>query len=165
MAPSTRACPGCGLELAISELPYDRKFNASPECWAVFEGVIAAEFQDPALFGRVHQLTVDAYAVQHAGGRHPDKSVDVHLVGLYLVLDKGVAPAAVPPRLQKLAGAITAWPHFDVPAERARLTVGDVERAAGAVEQHARLAREWASAVWRCWREHHPAVRALASDL
>ncbi len=31
------------------------------------------------LFGRVHQLTVDTYAVQHAGGLHPDKSVTVHL--------------------------------------------------------------------------------------
>ncbi|HYC61445.1 MAG TPA: hypothetical protein VEK79_17955 [Thermoanaerobaculia bacterium] len=26
------------------------------------------------IFGRVHRLTVDTYAVQQAGGIHPDKS-------------------------------------------------------------------------------------------
>jgi hypothetical protein len=76
--------PPCGRS-------YDRKFHASAECWSVFEEVLAAHFQNSVLFGQVHQLTVDAYAVQHTGGRHPDKSVCVHLVGLCLALERGVA--------------------------------------------------------------------------
>ena len=98
-----RACPGCGLELPPGKRTYGRKFHASAECWSVFEEVLAAEFQNPVLFGQVHQLTVDAYAVQHAGGRHPDKSVCIHLVGLYLALERGVAPVDVPRQLQRLA--------------------------------------------------------------
>ena len=54
----------------------------------------------PYVFGQVHQLTVDAYAVQHAGGAHPDKSVGVHLCGLHLVLVQENAPPSVPPLLQ-----------------------------------------------------------------
>jgi hypothetical protein len=165
MATSTRSCPGCGLTAPQSELSYDRKFNASPECWSLFETVIAAEFQDAVLFGRAHQLTVDAYAVQHAGGRHPDKSVDIHLVGLHLVFDKGVAPTEVPRRLQKLAGLVVAWPHFETPSGRSALTVGDVANAGGQFETHARLVQAWASEVWSNWRHHHPAVRLLAKDL
>ena len=80
----TTTCPGCGLELAAGTQGYERKFNASAECWSVFEEVLAKEFQSAPLFGQVHQLTVDAFAVQHAGGRHPDKSVCIHLVGLHL---------------------------------------------------------------------------------
>ena len=40
---------------------------------SLFEEVLAAEFQNPVLFRQIHQLTVDTYAVQHAGGQHPDR--------------------------------------------------------------------------------------------
>lgn len=158
-------CPGCGVTRPDTGLAYDRKFHASAECWALFEQVIAAEFQNAALFGRAHQLTVDAYAVQHAGGRHPDKSVCVHAVGLHLVIDRMIAPTEVPARLQKLAGRMTAWPHFDLPARRAALTVADVAKAGKDVAAHIRLVRSWAAEVWSCWAPHHRAIAALAKDL
>lgn len=148
--------------MPASERRYDRKFHASPECWSVFEEVIGIEFQAPALFGQVHQLTVDAYAVQHAGGRHPDKSVCIHLVGLCLVLERGVAPREVPPRLQRLAGR-ASWPHLEPPAQRASLTVCDVALA-GSPEAHALCVREWAAQVWRAWSSHHELARELADS-
>jgi hypothetical protein len=129
----------------------------------VFEEVLAVEFQDAVLFGQVHQLTVDAYAVQHAGGRHPDKSVCVHLVGLYLMLERGVAPMGVPPLLQRLASH-TSWPHLDAPEARAALKVYDVA-AADSPQTHALRVREWAAEVWRVWSPHHDAARELANDL
>jgi hypothetical protein len=163
MSAETTTCPGCGLEMPASGLVYDRKFHASAECWSVFEEVLGAEYQNAVLFGQVHQLTVDAYAVQHAGGAHPDKSVCIHLLGLYLVLERGVAPTGVPPLLQRRAGA-ASWPHLEPPAERAALTVFDVG-IAGSPEEHARLAREWACEVWRVWRPHHGAAAQLAAGL
>lgn len=153
-------CPGCGLTLPASDASYDRKFHASAECWAVFESVLATEFQSPALFGRVHQMTVDAYAVQHAGGGHPDKSVCIHLVGLYLVLERAVRPVDVPPRLQRLARR-TTWPHLDPPEARPALTVRDVALAA-TQDEHAKRVRDWAASVWAAWAPHHAAARALA---
>ncbi len=163
MAPQMRKCPGCGLEMPLSERSYDRKFNASAECWSVFEEVLAREFQDAVLFGQVHQLTVDAYAVQHAGGQHPDKSVCIHLVGLHLVLERGLAPVRVPPLLQRLARR-ASWPHLDPPAQRESLTVRDVALA-GSPQDHASRVREWAAQVWRAWSAHHAAARTLAEVL
>ncbi len=125
--------------------------------------MLAAEFSNAFLFGRVHQLTVDAYAVQHAGGLHPDKSVDVHLCGLYWMLNQGVAPTAVPKMIQGLAGVIHDWPHFLPPSDRGTLTVFDVALA-NSVEDHIRIAREWANSVWNSWRLHHIAIADLASD-
>jgi len=163
MAAVMGACPGCGLEMPASGRDYDRKFHASAECWSVFEEVLAAEFQNAVLFGQVHQLTVDSYAVQHAGGSHPDKSVCIHLVGLHLVLERGVAPVRVAPRLQRLAGSAT-WPHLEPPGEQASLTVRDVALA-GSPEAHALRVRAWAAQVWRAWTPHHATARELARDL
>ena len=60
-------CPGCGLALpARPDAPKHPYVGASAECWAVYGEVLAREYEDPAYF-RVHQLTVDAYAVQHPG--------------------------------------------------------------------------------------------------
>lgn len=140
---------------------YDRKFHASAECWSVFEEVLASEFQNAVLFGQVHQLTVDTYAVQHAGGRHPDKSVCIHLVGLHLALERGVTPAAVPRQLQRLACRAT-WPRLDPPEERASLTVRDVALA-GSRHAHATRVRKWAAGVWQAWAPHHQVARELAA--
>jgi hypothetical protein len=153
-------CPGCGLQLPRNGRPYDRKFHASAECWAVFEQVLAREYEDTVLFGMVHQLTVDTYVVQHAGGRHPDKSVCVHLVGLLFTQEQGVTPTRVPPLLQRLTQR-TRWPHLEPPAERAVLTIQDVALAANRAE-HAQRVREWAAAVWRSWDAHHGVARELA---
>jgi hypothetical protein len=156
-------CPGCGLERPSSDRPYDRKFHASAECWALFEQVITAEFQDAVLFGQVHQLTVDAYAVQHAGGRHPDKSVCVHSAGLCRVLERGFPPMNVAAQLQRLVRR-ASWPHFEPPAARAKLTVGDVALA-DSPPAHAALVREWAGQVWQAWSAHHDVVRQIVDEL
>ncbi len=71
---------------------YDGSYNTSPECWEIFTEILGKEFGDAVLFGQVHQLTVDTYAAQHAGGGHRDKSVIIHLGGLHLVLDRGLRP-------------------------------------------------------------------------
>ena len=163
MAPQMRTCPGCGLEMPLSDRSYDRKFHASAECWSLFEEVLAAEFQNPDLFGQVHQLTVDAYAIQHAGRHHPDKSVCVHLVGLHLMLERRVRPVKVPPLLQSLASR-ASWPHLDPPDERAFLTVYDVALA-DSPQMHALRVQEWAAQVWRVWSPHHDVARELAKDL
>lgn len=125
-------------------------YNASPECWAVYTEVLAAEYANAVLFGQVHQLTVDAYAVQHAGGVHPDKSVAVHLAGLSLVLEDGKRPTEVPPVLQRLATNVREWPHFEPPAVAWTVTVFDVAMA-GTPAEHAEAVRQWSAAVWAAW--------------
>lgn len=156
-------CPGCGAELAAGALPYRGYYNTSAECWSEYTHVLAVEYQDTALFAQVHQLTVDAYAVQHAGGPHPDKSVAVHLVGLYLVLERDFKPFDVPPRLQALSAAVANWQHFEVPKRRAVLTAHDLAKA-GSTQEHATRVREWADQIWTMWGAHHPAIAALAEN-
>jgi Family of unknown function (DUF5946) len=154
----TTICPGCGLEMPRSDtLTAHGYYNAAPECWSVYTEVLGAEYSNAVVFGQVHQRTVDSYAVQHAGGAHPDKSVDIHLAGLYLVIDRGFASPLVPPELQRLATSVRVWPHFDPPATRGGLTVCDVALAGSPLE-HVDLVRRWSDEVWRGWADHHAAI-------
>jgi hypothetical protein len=137
-------------------------YNTSAECWDLYTEVLATEYSNAFLFGQIHQLTVDAYAVQHAGGRHPDKSLDIHLFGLYLSLEKGIRSPYVPPLLQRLASAIEVWPHYNLPTKRVAITVFEVAMA-DSVGDHMRLSQEWAQSVWQCWAEHHTAVARVVT--
>lgn len=157
-------CPGCGLRMPLSETAvYDGYFNATPECWSVYGEVLEAEFSNAILFGRVHQLTVDSYAVQHAGGQHPDKSVDLHLCGLHLVLERDVSSTAVPSLFQRLVRAVEVWPHFAPPEEAGPLTVFDVAMADNP-EEHAAVVRRWAEGVWKAWSMYHTDVVSFLDE-
>jgi len=160
---SESTCPGCRLRLPVG--PRGREpgyYNASPECMLLYTEVLGTEFGDAVLFGRVHQLTVDTYAVQHAGAAHKDKSVAVHLVGLELMLERGRAPTDVAPLLQRLAAAVETWPHFEPPSTGASTTVFDVAWADGH-DAHVAAVRAWAEEVWRTWAPHHGGVRELVA--
>jgi hypothetical protein len=160
-APRESTCPGCGLRIPISErAAYDGYYNTSPDCWSVYTEVLGAEYSDAVLFGQVHQLTVDTYAVQHPGGPHPDKSIAIHLAGLHLVLDRDFPPPNVPRLLQRLAGSVQAWPHFPPPADLGSLTVLDVALADSA-QGHLDTVRRWAGSVWGAWSQYHAQVADL----
>ncbi|MEE8143729.1 MAG: DUF5946 family protein [Planctomycetota bacterium] len=157
-------CPGCGLQMPLSDAVVNRGYyNTSPECFSVYTEVLGDEFGNVLLFGQVHQLTVDTYAVQHAGGVHPDKSIDVHLVGLYLGLERGLTSTRVPKLLKRLADTVSYWPHFPPPTETGSVTVLEVALA-DSVEAHMKLVREWAGQLWDAWSPYHAEVTALVAE-
>jgi hypothetical protein len=155
-------CPGCGLRMpARPSLSAHGYYHASPECWSVYTEVLAAEYSHAVLWGQVHQLTVDTYAVQHAGGSHPDKSVAVHLSGLYLAFVRGIRPPNIAPMLQRLATSKPAWPHFQAPHVAWAATVCDVALVAGEFDAHIRAVRAWSAVVWDAWSAHHASIAAF----
>jgi len=142
---------------------YEGRYNCSAECWELYTEVLAAEFENAMLFGQVHQLTVDAYAVQHAGGRKPDKSLAIHLAGLYLMLERGVRPASVLPIFQKLATEVRDWPRFQTPEPVPAITVWDIALA-GSDGEHAAKVREWARSIWQAWTKQHGEVATFVGE-
>ncbi len=154
-------CPGCGVEMPPGPDRYDGYFNTNAECWSLFTEVQGVQYQHPSLRGIPRQLTVDGYAVHHAGGPHPDKSVDVHLVGLHLVLEQEARPDRVPALLKRLVDSVGAWPHFPPPEPVRAITILDLAMS-DPPQEHARTVRRWAEAVWVSWAAYHPRVRELA---
>jgi len=156
-------CPGCGLSMpACNTTPPRSYYNTTAECWDLYTEVLGTEYSNAFLFGQVHQLTVDAYAVQHAGGPHPDKSLDVHLFGLHLSLVKGIRSPYVPALLQRLVAAIEVWPHYEPPTTTSSLTVFDVAMT-DSTEDYMRVVREWANGVWESWAKYHAEVASVVS--
>src|SRR3954469_23037147 len=138
----TVTCVGCGGAVPDIEGPKHKYVIASPGCWRLFGDVTAREFGE---YGgsAVHQLSVDAYMVQHPGNAATDRrqrqSVAVHLCSLYLQLVAGVPAGSVIGALARLTGR-PHWPLLSEPASVGALTVADVA-AANDRDEHARLVR------------------------
>jgi hypothetical protein len=165
-------CPGCGLQLPASGLPWDPRRNASPECWQLYGEVQGFALHHLELVRDFHQLTVDAYAAQHAprevGGDVPPIWVAYALVGLHLALDRGVSGIEVRAAHQRMGKPEPSWPRLPTPERTGAMTVFDVAAAGamvGSVAGHAKAVRAWAAAVWQAWAAQHATVAALADRL
>jgi hypothetical protein len=160
-----RPCPGCGALAPDIDGPAHRYIGASPGCWAIFGEVLAREYGDYR-YWPVHQLTVDAYAVQHPGEPSPRaiRSVGVHLIGLHLLLEEGYTPEASARTMQRVAIFKQRFVWLEPPPSRGDITVLYVREAKSPVE-HARRVHLWAASVWRAWSGHHGTVRRWSRQL
>jgi hypothetical protein len=162
-----RACVGCGAMVPDIEGLTHRYIGASPGCWAIYGELSEKEAGDFRLM-RYHQLTVDAYCAQHPGVPSPQavRSVAVHLVGLYLQLERDRPPQRLYAARQRIAsfgkkGKLDlAW--LEPPASLGEITVVYVRDAKNPAE-HGERAREWAKSVWEAWSTHHEKVRRWAA--
>ena len=154
MRPRT-ACPGCGIVLPAGSDAEAPALHATPSCESVLHEVLGFEFQHPVML-RYHQLTVDAYGAQHAGGGAPRIRVAYSLAGLWLALEHGFSAEDVRSVHRRMGRPTAVWPDFTPPVPPQRwLTVLDVAEAG--VRQHssgghARAAGQWARSVWDAWR-------------
>jgi len=155
------SCPGFGLDLpADPALSYNGYFNTSAGCWSVFGEVTATIYANPVTAGAAHQRVVDTYAVQHAGGPHPDKSVVVHLVGLWLAIEEGASASEIAPLQNRLASGRADWPHWDPPPPITGTTIADV--ALADLQAFVTTATAWSQTVWEGWAPHHPRIERFA---
>lgn len=161
-------CPGCGARLPVTGWTPPRGLDGSGECWQVHGEVVGFEVAHVELVRRFHQLTVDAYGAQHAGGRSSPLRVAYSLVGLHLALDRGLPGHEVRAAHQRMGRRDPSWPAFARPEQTGEVTIVDVAEAGvmlGSVAGHAELAQRWADVVWRSWEHQHAAVVALSERL
>jgi hypothetical protein len=150
---SSGVCEDCGAAVA----------EGRAGCLRAFEEIIAREFSDYR-YGRIHRLTVDAYALQHPDKyMRSGKSFAAHLTGACAALADEDA-SAVNRLVQKW---LSTNPLIDKPAHiperRGGLTVMYVHAAADA-DEHVERIREWARDVWGAWSEHHDLARRLIDE-
>ena len=147
-----KACVGCGALVPDIEGPTHRYIGASPGCWAAYGRLSERETSD-FRYMRHHQLTVDAYCVQHPGepSSQSIRSVAVHLVGLHLQLERETPTEGLYTARQRIAslgkaGKLDlAW--LEPPTFMGEVTVLralEVEDPNG----YGEVARMWAECVW-----------------
>ncbi len=157
-------CLGCGAIVAKSDGPTHAYIGASPGCWAVYGQVLAREYGEFA-YPACHRLTVDAYAAQHPGrpSRRSIRSVAMHLVSLFLVLEEGLASDQATARIRHMLRRPVPFVWLAPPSFNGSLTIVDVA-AAGELAEHEHLVGRWAASVWDAWHPHHETVRHWAAE-
>ena len=161
---TTIPCVGCGALVSDIDSPSHRYLGSSPGCWAIYGEVLAREFGNYR-YVRKHQMTVDAYAVQHPGTPSPQtmQSLAVHLISLHLMFERGLPPAETPKIMQRATRDKGRFSWLEPPASLGELTVLHVH-AAPSPEEHLERVEAWARAAWSAWAAHHPTVRAWAAS-
>jgi len=156
-------CCGCGSVLADTSGQAHPYVASSPACWAAYGELLSRSYED-AERRRVHQMLVDAYAVQHPGvpGRRSAQSVGLHLMTLCLFLERDIDPREGPRLHQQMIEAnVFSW--LTPPPSRGSITVLDVLATTGAAG-HVTATRMWARSAWDAWCAHHETVRHWLDD-
>jgi len=157
--PELEICPGCAAQLSPLAGPTHRYIGASPACWAIYGALNVGE--PPLAPGPYNGLLVDAYAAQHPGVPSPQaiQSVAVHLLTLYGVLVKGMAPdQALWLRLRPLRDGKQAkhsrfiW--LPPPSFAGSLTVAEIVQVPTPGERTV-LVQQYVASVWSRWAQEY----------
>ncbi|MCX5206482.1 DUF5946 family protein [Streptomyces sp. NBC_00237] len=160
MAIMMTSCPGCGLAAPATGGPLPAERVASAECWQRY-GELLARSYTVADCRHVHQLVVDSYVAQHAGGesRREIQTVALCLMTLCLFVEDDADPREGPALHRRMMADRPAYFHWlEPPPQIGLMTAADVLAARDAVE-HERLVRAWSRGVWRAWAPHHATIR------
>lgn len=159
-ASALSTCPGCGLSAPAAGGPVPEDHVASAECWAAYGRLLACSYRDPDRRA-VHQMIVDAYAAQHAGGtsRRQVQTVALCLMTLCLFIEDDVDPARGPALHKQMVARRPEFTWLAPPPLAGLMTVVD-PLGAGDAAAYRRLVREWGRQIWQAWTAHHPTVRA-----
>lgn len=159
-------CLDCGVVLSVVDGPRHRYFGASPSCWAMSANFLNGG--EPALASApLNVLLVDAYAAQHPGRENPQaiQSVAVHLLTLYGVLERGVAPERVhwirrrAVRVGKGGRKHERYGWLTPPDLTGRITIGDIVGLATPQARAERVA-EYVADVLDVWMQAYSATIA-----
>lgn len=158
-------CPGCGVRLRAGRSGGHVYLGASPSCWSAYETLLAREYGDPA-YMRVHRMTVDAYCAQHPGvaERRTVQSINVHLVGLHLSLERNMPGEFARKVIGIVADSLVSRLEWLAPPTDPGSVVVLHPLAAEDADAHGRLVHQWAASVWTAWRAHHSVVAQLADE-
>lgn len=159
-APARGRCPGCGLAAPETGDDPPAEHVASAACYRLYGQLLARDYSDAGYYRAAHQMVVDTYAAQHAGGtsRREVQTVALCLMTLCLFVEDGVDPAQGPRLHQQMAANRPSFVWLPPPVPAHWPTVADVLKAHD-VDEHEQLVRGWAGQVWQAWTPHHAAVR------
>ncbi len=178
-----RQCAGCKIVLPIQEelshlenskqygsATFGRYGVASPECLVLANQVLMNEY----MFGRPMCTRLDAYGVQHPP--HPEvqkqlgvegryraaskQSVAIHLIALYLMIEKKMPLEAVSAVMGRILSSQVKLEDEELipPEDLGTITVADVVKAS-TPEEHVQLVWQWSTSAWQAWKSYHHKVQ------
>src|SRR5689334_8865642 len=150
-----KSCFSCGALVPDIDGPTHKYLLSSPGCWALYGEILVRDYKEYH-YPAVHRAVVDTYAVQHPGKpmRQSIQSVAVHLIGLYLFVEKRMDAKKITQAIGHATQFSDRFVWLDPPTNLGTITVADVAKAT-TFEEYDHLAREWAKSAWEVWSIHH----------
>lgn len=157
-------CIWCGLITKKIDGPVHKYLGASPGCWALFGTLLAREYEN-AKYWTVHELTVDAYALQHPGekSRQSINSLNVHLASLYSYFKLSRPTHNLSGVKRRFVERKNTFTWLDPPDDMRDITVADVLKSTTADEHCARV-YEWARYIFNQWKAHHAMMAKMLAE-
>ena len=162
-------CYGCGAIVNDIKGATHKYIGAVPGCWEIYTQILAKEYGEYGYPELVHRLTVDTYAVQHP--EHPGKrnkqakqSVSIHLISLYLVLEKGLTGRQATEVMSATLKAGQKFKWLEPPNPNGTITVLEVIQA-NSFGEHEISVKRWANNVWLAWEKHHKYIAELVNKV
>jgi hypothetical protein len=152
-------CFSCGALAPDMEGSTHKYVLSSPGGWALYGQILARDYSEYN-YPPIHRLVVDAYAVQHPGKpmRQAIQSVTVHLIGLYLSLEKGMEAKQVTRAIGRATQFSNQFVWLDPPKSMGSITVAEVVKTK-TLDEYESLGRDWAVSAWEAWSIHHAQIR------
>ena len=165
MKEKTIKCSGCGALVPDTDGPTHAYIGAAAGCWAIYGQVLAKEYGEYR-YPPVHRLSVDTYAVQHPGtpSRRSIQSVAVHLVRLYLVLERDLNYKMAADAMRRIVKHRDRFAWLEPPYPLGDITILDVHGAKD-LTGHVKWVERWAKSVYEAWSPHHATIRQWAGFL
>jgi hypothetical protein len=152
-------CFSCGALVPDMDGSTHKYVLSSAGCWALYGEILARDYSEYN-YPPIHRLVADAYAAQHPGKpmRQAIQSVTVHLIGLYLSLEKGMEAKQVTQAIGLATQFSDKFVWLDPPKSKGFITVADVVKTK-TLEEYESLGRDWAVSAWKAWAIHHAQIR------
>ncbi len=151
-------CVWCGLKTEKSAGAVHRYLESSPGCWAKYGELLAREYENYEYMS-VHELTVDAYALQHPGKESPQTigSIYIHLASLYSYFMFGRRISELSSIRKKMTRYKDTFVWLTPPEDLKAITVADILESKTAV-QHCANVKKWAEYLFETWGIHHSKI-------
>jgi len=144
---------------------------SSPGCWKLYGEILAKDYSPEYFEELTHRIAVDAYAVTHPGDRENRKairSVNIHLISLYCIFEKGLGGKILLDIIKKAAEDSSIDKHYIwlAPPDFGKvLNVTDVLKTNSSSE-HKKLVHDWGMSVWSLWKlSHEQFVESLVDSI
>ncbi len=165
-------CPDCKLALPPGALGVTHAYlGASASCWEMYGALLMREIFRSLSAWRCSPLRRWTPTPQQASGQGNPKlaapssrSGHVHLVGLYLTLERELHPDFVRRAIGRLAERNGDLRWLDPPESLGAITVADVMKAS-TPEEHREMVLAWARAVWDAWAPHRTEIVRWADEV
>lgn len=161
---NSEKCIWCGITTKTINGPTHRYLESSAGCWQKYGELLTKEYEN-SLYRSIHELTVDAYALQHPGKEMSQtiNSANIHLTSLYGYFMKGVSLNKLHEIKKHATKHKRDFRWLVPPKSMIEITVEDVLKA-NSLQEYIESVKKWAEYIFNKWREHHKTVEKYFYD-